>query len=563
MAEMTKKTGNKWLQRIDDAQRFRKEKLTNNVTRLLELYKGNHWGNIGLTRRKDLITVNLIFPTIRNQIGYYYYRDPKMYVKAENEESELTAPLAEHYLNYWWRETNVRLQQRFKIYDVLIFGHAVSEIGWRFETDVVKKKGKDERIAYYEYIKKDQPYVKRISPLRFLTDSRAEMNPVSESEFVAKEFFRAEEDVKADPRYKNTKDLDAANTTTDREKDRYGEEVTKLVEIHDRKNMKLIVMAEGYDQPLLEEDHPYEDVLEGHNFEWLQFNHVPDKQFGISPISLIEDQQYELNRTRTQMFNHRRRISNRRYIYDEGAIRDREIAKLEDSEGGAMVPVGNIDRIKPLDDARLSFDVPLIESVIKQDIRELTGLPASQYGVVDNKPRSATEVSMVGSAMMNRTDDNLILVEEDTRNTARKMLQCIQAFMDKEKAIKIIGPKGAFWHKGSKDDIQGEYGTVIDPGSTTKDSEPIRRKQAVDLLNILAQIPGINRRRLVTDTLNAFEAQRTEEYFLDNFDQVNGAPPPQAPGGPVDGQNLQSGTPDPSRIATDANQTGPLSSSGG
>ncbi len=557
MPEMTKKNGNQWLMRIDDAQKFRKEKLTNNVQRFLELYKGNHWGNIGLHRRRDLITVNLIFPTIRNQIGYYYYKDPYLFVKARNDESVLSAPLAEAYLNYEWTERNVRRQQRFSIYDTLIFGNAVTEVSWRFETDVIKRKGKDERIYYNEYIKKDHPYVRRLSPLRFGFDPKAEMEPITEAEFVFKECFAALEDVKKNPKFKNTKDIEYGVTTNDREKDRYGEECVKLVELHDRKNMKLLVYAQGYDRPLLEEDHPYEGVLEGHNFEWLQFNHVPDEPYGISQISLIEDQQHELNRTRTQMFHHRRRVSNRRYVYDEGAISDRAIQKLEDAEGGAMVAVGNIDRIKPLDDAQMSYDVPLIESVIKQDIRELTGLPASQYGVMDNKSRSATEVSNVQGAMNLRTDDNLVLVEEFTRNIARKFLQLIQNFGDKEVVMKIVGPKGYFWQKMSKEDIQGEYETLIDPGSTTKINDAVKRKQSTDLMSILIGVPGINKRRLVTDVIKDFDGQRIDEYFAPNFDQVNGLVPPSPEAGPG-GQINQQGAPTEARVATDATQIGPL-----
>lgn len=557
MPAMGEKTGAKWQARIEEAQKHRKEKLLGNVTRYLELYKGNHWGALGLSGRKDLITVNLTFPLIRNQVGFFYYRDPKMFVKPRDERSELTAPIVESALNYFWAECNARRQQRFRIYDTLIFGHSVGEIGWCFETSVVKRPT-PERIRYDEYIRKDYPYIRRISPLRFGFDPKAEMDPITESEFVFKEFFRSVDDVKRDPRYSNTKALEAHLSTNDEEKNRYGEDILKLLEIHDRKHMKLLVFAQGFDRPLLDIDHPYEDILEGHNFEWLQFNHVPDEPYGISQVALMEDQQHELNRTRTQMFTHRRRVSNRRYLYDEGAIGDDAISKLENAEGGSMIPVGDINRIKPLEDARLSMDIPLIESVIKQDIRELTGQPAAQFGVIDNQARSATEMGQIASAADLRNADNLTLVEEDTRNCARKMVQVIKAFADRELIIKITGPKGAFWHKVTRDQIQGEYDTTIDPGSTTKESDPVRRKQATDLLAVVSKIPGANVREALMDVLKVYEVPRPERYWPAAPEVPANSPPlqPGAPAGPS-GKIAQQSPPNAARIATDAAQIGP------
>lgn len=562
MPAMTKKHGGEWQSKIEEAQQFRKDKLVNNVKRYLALYRGDHWPSSSFFRRNDLITVNLTFPTIRNQIGYYYFQDPKLFVKPRNDQSELTAPLAESVLNYYWTETNVRRQQRFRIYDVLIFGHSIAEIGWKFETDTIKSKGKDERIYYNEYIRHDMPYVRRISPLRFGFDPNAEMDPIVESSYVFKELFQKLEDVKKNPHYKNVKDLEAEMTTNEDERHRYGEDVVKLIELHDRKHMKLYVFAQGYEKPLREEDHPYEDVLEGHNFEWLQFNHTPDESFGISQIALLEDQQHELNRTRTQMFHHRRRVSNRKYIYNEGSLTERQINKLEDAEGAAIVGVNDINGIKPLEDARLSLDIPLIESVIKQDIRELTGQPASQFGVGDEKRRPATEFLQIEQARANRAEDNLTLVEEDIRNCARKMLQCIQKFADREVVIKIVGPRGHFWQPMTKEDIQGEYETLIDPGSTTKANDAVKRKQSMDLLSLAMKIPGLNMRRAVSDVLDSFEVPRKDEYFGPKFDEIFGlapaaggqAPvPPQAPG-----QVAQGGVPTPAGIAENANQLGPV-----
>jgi hypothetical protein len=159
-----------------------------------------------------------------------------------------------------------------------------------------------------------------------------------------------------------------------------------------------------------------------------------------------------------------------------------------------------------------------------------------------------------------RTDDNLVMVEEFTRNIARKFLQLLQKFGDKEVVMKIVGPKGFFWDTMTKEDIQGEYETLIDPGSTTKESDAIRRKQATDLMGILIKVPGINTRRVVTDVIKSFDGQRIDEYFGPNFDQMNGLTGPAPSGSPTGpaGQIAQEGVPNERRIATDVSQLGPL-----
>lgn len=548
-----------WQARIEDARKFRREKVLENVKRHLRLYVGDHWGRASYFRRGDLITVNMIFPMVRNQVPHYYFRDPKIFVKPRNEESEIPAVLSEQIVNYYWKEIDAKKQMRFNLYDVLLFGYAVAEIGHRFETDVLKGKDGD-RIAYHEYIKTDQPYIQRVSPARFLFDIRAEMDPIVNSEWVGKEFFRGIQDVKKDPKYQNTKDLEANLKQDDPQYGKYGEEVLKLIEIHDRKHNRLLVYADGYDKPLRDIEHPYSEILEGHNFCWLQFNHIPDEPYGLSQVALLEDQQHELNRTRTQMFHHRRRVSNRRYIYDEGSISDRAIQKLEEAEGGAMVAVSSIDRIKPLEDARLSFDVPLIESIIKQDLRELTGMPASQFGIIDNQSRSATEHIQIEAARAQRNNDNLILVEEFVRDCARKLLQVIQAKVDRKQAVKIVGPKGAFWQEWSKEDIQGEYYTEIDPGSTVPMSDELRKKQSLDLLAIFGKLPGFNMRELSEEVFKAFDMNRVSRFYLPNFDQFYGGAPPLAPqeGASVAGQTLQQNPPSAAGLAANARQSGPV-----
>ena len=287
MADMTKRDGEKWQGRLDDACKFRQEKLMDNVKRYLSLYKGRQWGGLQEYTSRDLITVNMIFPLIRNQVGFYYYRDPRLFINPRNDRSEVNALLSEEVVNYFWKEVNVRQQMRFLIYDNLIFGHAVSEIGWRFMTYVLKKRN-GERIEYHEYIKYDKPYIRRVSPRLFFFDPKSGMEPIVNSEYVGKDVFRSLDDVKKDPRYKNTRNLEANLTMAEEEVAKYGETVIKLNEVHDRKHNKLLVFAANYERPLLEMDHPY-GYLEGHNFEWFQFNHIPDESFGVSQISLLED----------------------------------------------------------------------------------------------------------------------------------------------------------------------------------------------------------------------------------------------------------------------------------
>jgi hypothetical protein len=76
----------------------------------------------------------------------------------------------------------------------------------------------------------------------------------------------------------------------------------------------------------------------GHPFVMLRNYEIPDHFYPMGELEAIEPLQMELNQTRTQMMNHRKRFS-RKWLYKESAFDADGRSALESDEDNVMVPV--------------------------------------------------------------------------------------------------------------------------------------------------------------------------------------------------------------------------------
>src|SRR5262249_47664538 len=86
-----------------------------------------------------------------------------------------------------------------------------------------------------------------------------------------------------------------------------------IFEVWDRRFQKYFVFADNVPRPLVEKPWPYEYLGKEFPYKMVGYIPIPNEHYGIGIPRWIEDQQYELNRIRTSMFEHRRRF-NRKYI---------------------------------------------------------------------------------------------------------------------------------------------------------------------------------------------------------------------------------------------------------
>jgi hypothetical protein len=234
----------------------------------------------------------------------------------------------------------------------------------------------------------------------------------------------------------------------------------------------------------------------GHPFVMLRNYDVPDTFYPIGDLSQIESLQEELNKTRTQMVNHRKRYA-RKYLYHERSFGPEGREALESDEDGRFVPVIDENRdlgsvVAPLPQVPLSPEIYQQSQIIEADINTVSGVSEYARGQMPEIRRTATEASIIADAGNARAADKLATVELVVSTVARMVMQLMQQYMTEAQMIRVTGKdEEEYFIAYTRDDIIGEYDFNIQGGSMQPLNETARRQQAISLMNALAPLVGV------------------------------------------------------------------------
>jgi hypothetical protein len=233
----------------------------------------------------------------------------------------------------------------------------------------------------------------------------------------------------------------------------------------------------------------------GHPYEFIANYEVPDEFYPIGDLEMVEAPQQELNKTRSQMMNHRKKYG-RKYLYRASALGPEGRQGLESNEDNIAIEV--IDDNQPLQDVimpvpitPMAGDLYQYSQIIEADMDKVSGVNEYARGSTPEVRRTATEAAMIQDASNARSADKLALIEIAIGSIARKVLQLAQQYMTGQQAARIVGAEGQpFWFEYTHEDIEGEFDFIVEGGSTQPSNETQRRQQAVAMMNSLAPLVG-------------------------------------------------------------------------
>jgi hypothetical protein len=521
--------------RIELSRRWHEQEGFNETwRRMIDLYRGRHWPR-SAGMGKDLITVNLAFSTI-NVIGpSVSVNHPKLVVHANNEEDEDRALFVEAVINHLWKHHDFLQPFQQAVKDFLIIGHGWVKVGWRF-TEQERTLSSVERqglidAAIFEVdeaaaempefagelvseeevaanipqselsVVEDQPFVERVSPFDVLVDPEA----TSEADmgWIAQRIVRPLEDVQQDDKYKPSErkrlTADARVLTgydnlfsDDREQYTPDERVV-IWEFYDIPRNTMCVFAENGDGFLVDPTPmPY---AFGQPFVMLRNYNVPDHFYPLGELEPIESLQLELDKTRTQLMNDRKRYA-RKYLYHERSFGPEGREALESDEDSRMVPV--VDENKPLSEVvvpmpqiQISPEIYQYSDIIEADIMQVSGVSEYARGAMPEIRRTATEASIIADAQNARAADKLAIIELSIAKIGRRVVQLMQQYMTGEQMARVMKRGGgSLWIPYSREDIIGEYDFTVVAGSTQPLNDTIRKQQAISLMNAVAPLVG-------------------------------------------------------------------------
>lgn len=566
-------------EKIEQSRRWREQENYDDLwTRMIDMYRGKQYR---VQTEEDRLLVNMAFATINVISPSVSVNHPKITVNAKRYEDAPRAVVTEEIVNYWWKHYECQKEFRRAVKDMLICGHGWVKTGYRFvEKDVNEYENSDELASSAPesitesdlLITEDRPFVERISPFDVFVDPDA--TSMADIKWIAQRVKRQLKDVKKDKRYNAA----ARNEASPSHYSKYGlsndggsvrprraeyedDAYVEIWEYYDVDRAKLSVFCNGGDKFLVNPmDIPF---AFGHPFVMLRNYEIPEYFYTMGELEAIEPLQQELNQTRTQMMNHRKRFS-RKWLYKESAFDADGRSALESDEDNVMVPVISDEPISgvvgPMPAVISPPEFYNQSELISQDIDRVSGLSEYQRGGLPEIRRTATEAAISQDAANARSSDKLAIIERAIADCARRLVMLAQQYMTGEQAVRVIGQsQQPVWLNFDKDYLQGEFDFDVEGGSTAPVNESFRRQMALQVVDAMAPFAGagiVNMPKLANYVLQYGFGIRDAASFIQEpppppemAPEQGGMPPEQMPPeqmppqGPPPGEPMPQGLP--------------------
>lgn len=506
----------KWLARRTVAEKYREQVATKFRWKdFVNQYKGQ----FVLTNGQVDIQINPLnfpFAYIKTEIPALSLRDPKIKVNPKRAGSIESAKILEVALNYLWRSKKVKRQNTKNIVDAKTVGHSWFKTGYTGKTGTVEI-GNGLTI---ETIDSEDFFGYRV-PWDCITFSPGSIDPPHDCAWICHDVWAPMEDVKANPRYKNTDQLKAQtkrpvynnNVNNAEIPNDFDEPMVCLYEFWDMKNQRVFTLSNGVDA-YLEEPKPWPYEMKGFPFSYLSFNPINDEPYGIPDIYMFEPQVIEIMKIRAMELDHLKRF-NRQIITTPSNLSPEQKDSFMLGVTGNVVEALEPEKVFPVPYPPIQQDAYAVEERLKEDMINISGQsPQERGGTQKTSTRSFSELELIAQGAKNRRADQVDTFEDFVEDVGAKLMALLQQFADVPYFVRVTGKEpqevmqaiqsrpsaqmegsvtNAQGFTFTKEDIQGEYDLEVVAGSTIpldKQNTQSILMQTLELAPKLGALPG-------------------------------------------------------------------------
>ena len=393
---MTKKEAEFWRKERADLDKAASERL-DEAQSLIDKYDLKFKDKIRDLTENDLVKVSEFYPLVRQIIGTVAFNYPKLFFTIQDDEGTAgIAQIMERAAQNLMRLTSLKDHVHQSIVDALF-----NQIGW---IRVDFNPAGDDMIPPYvanDAMAEDLVAFNRVAPGFVRVDPMCPPHALGHARYISEKMWVPLKRLRDDKNLKNTKDLKAATPNRVHDigfgeiMDNKSEEQVRnaitngefvLVErIHWREGKKIIMFADGIDEPLLEKQHPFtkqtyeqvldafgqpafddnqEPILDVRNGEiapgWLvpngfpfipvKFDIHPTSYYPLAHLKYVEDLQNAVVESMSRQANLLKRTSRLYAISNDELEEDSEIPdKLRKAVDGEHVSMADPNNIKILD----------------------------------------------------------------------------------------------------------------------------------------------------------------------------------------------------------------------
>ena len=411
-------------QLTDSARTYRRVRREQQWSLSERQWAGRQWGeDWELGSLRDLVTVNVSFSTVCTILPYVTGSDPSFVVEPYGgKATPQNARLLQAWLNREWRTNRMAGNQHLRraTWDYLVYGDGYLKVSYTIDQVLKQDSLQTTDVA--------RLWVDRVDPRDVWLDPASD--GLHNARYVIVRVFLSVEELRADERYRNTSGVEASDDRVldpdDKRQDlppvATGNDADKIVsvyEFYDLANRRLVTWTDQVDLPL--------QVVEEIDCPLVQIgNHIiPSCPYHMGEMEQLVSLQEELNKTRTQMVEHRRRNAQKwlaRKDSLDAAARD----ALMSEEVNAVVEIGGDreldDILAPLEVPNLAADAYAIDQLIKADVYEISGVNEYLRGASPEIRRTATEATIIEGATNVKTAQKLRVIEAAARQVGQLLL---------------------------------------------------------------------------------------------------------------------------------------------
>lgn len=418
-------------------------------------------------------------------------------------------------------------------------------------------------------VQPEQVWVRHTDPRDVIIDPNATC--LDDARWIAFRTVRTLASVKRDPAYKNTSNLDGSTVSPHQDfsgggsgpssqEDFIAQELLKsengrtkldrgrtepktpmsdpddlrieLFEIWDRQTERVLVVTDQSDRFLRNEPSPYMDIPGFFPVVHLTFNEKmgtggdeeAERPYGYSLIEPWWTEQLELNKLESlRLVIAKHNVP--KYLAD-GSLSDEVLRKVSRGDVGAIVKINN-NLPEGVKDPRLvisaiqlqntSMDIHAGIQSLKDEISFKSGLGEIQLGG-QSTARTATATQVQVASQSASLDKMLDSIENSFQHMARATLAIVRQYYTVERAIALTGPEGEIWTTYLGTDLYGDE-IRVDTRTSAAANDNLKKFQALQLYNLLAQNPAVKLREL-TDYVLREHGVPTPAIFLKSDEEI-------------------------------------------